>query len=250
MAAPVERVVTPIQIQAVDEIIANQAMGISFQPIVDLRRPALYAYEALARVLTSDFTGPAELFSAAADAKQVGRLGRMHRESATEICAGRPLFLNVHPNEFEEGWLVRPDDPIFKHRASVTLEITESVPLKYFEQCHSVLAEIRRKGIRLAIDDFGAGFSNLRYILDLEPDVVKLDRELVVGLRRDTRHYRLIESIVELCHRMNASVIAEGVETVDELRAIVDLKVDFAQGYLLARPSNPPPDFVWPYRRY
>ncbi len=63
----------------------------------------------------------------------------------------------------------------------MTVEITESVPIKYFSQCHWVLAEIRQKGISLAIDDLGAGFSNLKYISDLQPEIVKLDRELIVG---------------------------------------------------------------------
>ncbi len=245
-----ERSFTPIEFEAVDQIVALRAVGIAFQPIVDLRRPSIYAYEALARVVTPEFSGPAELFAAAAQAKRTGELGRIHREDAIRLCPGQALFLNLHPAEFDEGWLVRPDDPIFRHRHPITLEITESVPLKYFAQCHSVLAEIRNKGLQLAIDDFGAGFSNLRYILDLEPDVVKLDRELVMGLKPGTRHYRLIESIVDLCHRMGAKVIAEGIEVVEELRAVRELNVDFGQGYLLGRPANPPPDFVWPYKRF
>ena len=236
------------QVEAVRGIVAERALGIAFQPIVDLRRRTVYAYEALARIASPSFDGPAELFAAAAEARCVGELGRIHREHAARLLAGSPLFLNIHPAEFDEGWLVRPDDPIFRLRTPATLEITESVPLSYFAQCHSVLAEIRRKGVLLAIDDFGSGYSNLRYILDLEPEIVKLDRQLIVGLRSGTRQEKLIRAIVDLCHRMDSRVIAEGIETLVELDAVRALGVDYAQGYLLGRPANPPPGMTWPHK--
>jgi len=235
------------KIEAVHALVDGNVLGIAFQPIVDVRNHKAHALEALARSPTPRFAGPQELFAAAIQAGRVGELGRRHRESATRICAGRMLFLNVDPHEFDQGWLVRPDDPIFQHRGGVTLEITEAVPIRYFAQCQKVLAEIRRKGIQLAIDDFGAGFSNLKYIVDLEPEIVKLDRELVIGIRSGSRQHRLIESIVHLCHRMGSKVIAEGIETPEELHAVIVAGVDYVQGYLLARPANPPPDVVWPH---
>jgi EAL domain-containing protein (putative c-di-GMP-specific phosphodiesterase class I) len=244
------KTLTTEQIAAVHEIVDERRVTVAFQPIVELRRGSLYAYEALTRVASPAFAGPAELFAAAAEAHRVGELGRIHRENSIRLAGGHTLFLNIHPNEFDEGWLVRPDDPIFRLRTPVTLEITESVPLSYFAECHSVLAEIRRKGALLAIDDFGAGYSNLRYILDLQPEVVKLDRDLVAGLRSGSRHEKLIRGIVELCHRMDAKVIAEGIETVGELDAVCALGVDYAQGYLLGRPANPPPDITWPHKLF
>jgi EAL domain-containing protein (putative c-di-GMP-specific phosphodiesterase class I) len=236
------------KIEAVHALIAASALGVAFQPIVDLRTRKIHAYEALARCSSERFRGPAELFAAATEAGRVGELGRLHRELASRDCAGKTLFLNIHPAELDHGWLVRPDDPIFRHRGQVTLEITETVPLHYFSQCHSILAEIRAKGIQLAIDDFGAGFSNLKYIADLQPEIVKLDRELVVGLAEGTRQYQLLKSIVALCHDTGSRVIAEGIETVDELRGALALGVDFAQGYLLGRPAAPPPGITWPHR--
>ena len=70
----------------------------------------------------------------------MGRVGRTIRELAADNCPDAPLFLNIHPNELDEGWLVRPDDPIFAHEHAVYLEITESVPLTHFRFCHGVLA--------------------------------------------------------------------------------------------------------------
>lgn len=237
------------KVRAVHDLLDRQDVGIVFQPIVELRRRRLHAYEALARRTTSTFASTPEMFEAAVQAGRVAELGRLHRDQAVRYCAGHALFLNVEPHEFDFGWLVRPDDPMFRHRYAVTVEITESVPIKYFSQCHSVLAEIRQKGISLAIDDLGAGFSNIKYISDLEPEVVKLDRDLIAGVHGDTRQYRLLGSLIELCHELDAEVIAEGVETETELHSVIDLGVDYAQGYVFGRPANPPPDLIWPGTR-
>jgi EAL domain-containing protein (putative c-di-GMP-specific phosphodiesterase class I) len=237
------------KVRAIHEAVDSGNVGVAFQPIADVRRRRLHAYEALARPRTNVVTSTPEMFEVAIQAGRVAELGRLHRDQAVKRAQGYPLFLNIHPHEFDYGWLVRPDDPMFRHRWPVTLEITESVPLKYFAQCHSVLAEIRRKGVSLAIDDLGAGFSNLKYISDLEPEVVKLDRELIAGLTPDTRQFRLLTSLVDLCHRMEAQVIAEGVETESELEASIQLGVDFVQGYVFGRPADPPPDLIWPGTR-
>lgn len=234
------------RIRAIHEVMDQKQLAIAFQPIVDLRTRRIFAYEALARPQTPEFSNPIELFEAAVQAGRVAELGRLHRTQAVAHCRDWPLFFNVFPNEFDYGWLVRPDDPIFRHKRPAFLEITESVPLKYFEQCHSVLAEIRKKGICLAIDDLGAGYSNLKYISDLAPEIVKLDRELVAGIRMGTRQFRLLRSIVHLCQAMEAQVVAEGIETVEELTVVMAAGVDYCQGYLLARPSFPPPSATWP----
>lgn len=237
---------TAEQIRAVHRHIDDEVLQIVFQPILDLRTRKVFAYEALARPADGAFGNPLEMFEAAVDAGRVAELGRLHRIQAVRECREWPLFLNLYPDEFDHPLLVRPDDPLFRHKYPVCLEITESVPLKYFEQCHSVLAEVRKKGVMLAIDDLGAGYSNLKYISDLSPDLVKLDRELVANLRGGSRQFRLLQSIVHLCHEMEAQVVAEGVETLVELALVRAAGVDYAQGYLLARPEFPPPSALWP----
>jgi EAL domain-containing protein (putative c-di-GMP-specific phosphodiesterase class I) len=232
--------------EAIDRILAEQSLRLAFQPIVDLKTRQLFAFEALARSPLPLFQSPVQLYEAAVRTGRVGEMGRLHRAQATKACPDWPLFININPNEFDQGWLVRPDDPIFRHKHQVYLEITESAPLIYFEQCHSVLAEIRKKKVLLAVDDFGAGYSNLRYISDLTPEIVKLDRELVAGLREGSRLFQLVRSIVRLCKEMGSRVVAEGIETVAELGAVEIARVDFCQGYLLARPGLPPPQPTWP----
>lgn len=230
----------------IDKVLTEGLVHSVFQPVVDLATHAVFAYEALARCRLEALRAPPTLFEAAVKAGRVGELGRHLREQAVEACPDSPLFLNIHPHEFSQGWLVRPDDPIYWHNEAVYLEITESVPIHYFDQCHGVLAEARSKGIRLAVDDLGAGFSNLKYIADLEPAIVKLDRELVAGLVTGTRQFRLVRGIVRLCEEMEAMVVAEGIETETELNAVIDAGAHLGQGYLLARPAAPPPMPLWP----
>jgi len=142
---------------------------------------------------------------------------------------------------------VRPDDPVFSHDEQVYLEITESVPLTHFELCRQVLKELRaRGGVHLVVDDLGAGYSNLQRINDLEPQVVKLDRGLVLGIDRSRRQHKLVSSVVRLCREMDARVVAEGIETEDEFSALRDTGVDYGQGYLFARPEFPFPKISWP----
>ena len=232
--------------QLIDRLIEASLVTVCFQPIVDLRSCKAFAYEVLCRPQDGYFRTPIELVTAAARTNRMGPLGRHLRNLGSAQCPDWPIFLNIDPTEFDAPHLVRPDDPIFRHRRQVYLEITEAVPLRFFNQCHGVLAELRTKNLMLAIDDFGAGFSNLKYITELEPEYVKLDRELVQGAARGNRKFELVKSISLLCHRMGAKVIAEGIETVEELSAVIAGDVDYGQGYLLALPNNPPPPVFWP----
>ncbi len=225
----------------IPNVLSGGHLRVVYQPIVDLRTGEIFAHEALVRSDSPHFESPPALFNAAIRSQYGGALGRVIREIATANCPGYPLFLNIHPNEFDESWLVQPDDPIFAHPHPVFLELTEAVPLSHFALCHSVLREIRSKGISLAIDDLGAGYSNLKYIADLHPEVVKLDRSLVANAHRNKRLQILMRHIVRLCDDLGAKVVAEGVETAEELAAVRDAGAPYGQGYFLARPSFPAP---------
>lgn len=217
-------------------------LTVVYQPIIDLKKRTIFAYEALVRSTSPHFQGPPALFTEAIRSRYCGALGRAVRELTVEKAPPFPLFVNVHPNEFDEGWLVQPDDPIFHYEHAVFLEITESVPLSHFSLCHSVLAEVRSRGVMLAVDDLGAGYSNLKYIADLSPQVVKLDRGLIVNLQKGTRQHRLVRSIVRLCEDLGTKVVAEGIESQQEAEAILETGAHYGQGFFFARPSFPPPN--------
>jgi EAL domain-containing protein (putative c-di-GMP-specific phosphodiesterase class I) len=235
-----------LSLLAIQKIVQKEDLSVVFQPIVDMQTGLQFATEALVRCRVPELSDPPTLFRQAVAGKCCGRLGRMIREIAMPLCAGSPVFLNVHPNELSERWLVRPDDPIFAHDDQVFLEITESVPFSHFQLCLDVLREVRhRSGVHLVVDDLGAGYSNLGRIADLEPKIVKLDRELVTNLDQHTRRQRLVSSVVRLCTELGAAVVAEGIETQDECSAVCDTGVQYGQGYLFARPAFPIPRITW-----
>lgn len=242
---PPPRSVAPKSSSAIEDVAKQKQIYVVYQPIVDFKTGKPFAYEALVRSKSPLFPDPPSILSAAIEAKAMGRVGRIIRELASENCPDAPLFLNIHPNELDDSWLVRPDDPIFSHDHPVYLEITESVPLTHFRFCHGVLREVRGRGAMLAVDDLGAGYSNLKYIADLNPEVVKIDRDLVAGLRVSTRLHRLVAAIVRLCNDMGAQVVCEGIETYEEFAAARDAGAQFGQGYYFARPATPKPMYDW-----
>jgi len=232
---------------AIRALVAPSDLSVVFQPIVDLATGETFASEALVRCSVPQYSSPPVLFERAELLGCAGRLGRMIRDIAVPLASGIPLFINIHPQELNEGWLVRPDDPLYLHDSDIYLEITESVPLTHFDLVMSVLKEVKSRGeVKLVVDDLGAGYSNLKSIADLEPNIVKLDRGLICGIDHSSRQRQLVTSVVRLCRELDARVVAEGVETSSELAALRDTGADFAQGFLFARPSFPIPTPSWP----
>ncbi|HJL17647.1 MAG TPA: EAL domain-containing protein [Sandaracinaceae bacterium LLY-WYZ-13_1] len=224
-----------------------EEIRILFQPIVDVRERRTWAVEALARCTRPHFRDPQALFRAAVEQGATGRLGRLLREVAFDRCAGHRVFVNIHPHELSSRWLVRTDDPLGYHEAGVFLEITETAAFEYFDLCRSVLREVcTRTGAHLVLDDLGAGHSNLARFLELEPEVVKLDRALVRDIDTDRRRQRMVHHLTALFVDLGSEVVAEGIETVDELAAVRDAGVPYGQGYLFARPDYPIPEAAWP----
>jgi EAL domain-containing protein (putative c-di-GMP-specific phosphodiesterase class I) len=229
---------------ALHQTMSETVLPMVYQPIVELTRRRIFAYEALVRAKA--YRSPVDLIADAAAAGCIGQLGRLLRSSALVGCQNAPLFLNVHPEELTEPYLVQPDDPIFTHSEDIFIELTEAVPLQRIDLCLHMLAEIRDRGVQVVVDDLGSGYSNLRYLADLKPRVVKLDRELVTGLEKGSRRFTLIKGLVRMCEDLSAKVVAEGIETPGELDAVIEAGCHLGQGYVLARPAMPPPDFVWP----
>jgi EAL domain-containing protein (putative c-di-GMP-specific phosphodiesterase class I) len=227
--------------------LALNDLDVVFQPIVDLATRRVFAYEALVRCKWPSLNDPLVLFQQASSERCVGRLGRLIREVAIARCPGTPLFINVHPDELSASWLLRADDPIACHNHDIFVEVTESAAFTHHEQCVEVLQQLAaRKGVYLAVDDLGSGHSNLKRVLDLEPRIVKLDRTLVTGLDKRPRQQVLVRYLVQLCVDLGAQVVAEGVESYEELLAVGDTGAHLVQGYLFAKPSYPLPRARWP----
>lgn len=217
-------------------------LSVVYQPIVSMADEKVFACEALARCTRPGVESPTELFEAASRAGKTGALGRLLRQRVFAVRIDLPLFVNVHPLELSETWLLEPDDPIHSHHERVYLEITETVPLGCFEAFMGTLAQLRaRPHIHFVVDDLGAGFSNLRRISDLAPTIVKIDKNLITGLPHSVRQQRLLRGVVRLCHDLGAKVVAEGIETHDEFLAARDAGSHYGQGFLWGQPGFPLP---------
>lgn len=221
-------------------------IGVVYQPIVDLADGSTFAYEALVRCKVEEFRAPTTLFAQAEREQCCGRLGRMIRDVSFGSEVPAALFVNLHPAELSERWLVRPDDPIGFHSNAVYLEVTESAAFDQPELTRRVLKDVcERVDARLVVDDFGAGYSDVFRVLELEPDVVKFDRNLIANADQDPAKRDRLNYLVDLCTELGALVVIEGIETVGELRAVRASGAPLAQGFLLARPGYPPPQVTW-----
>jgi len=227
-----------------------------FQPIFRARSGELEGCEALIRMPPdSGFDTPYEAFQEAA---RVGLLVAL--ENAAMLChlkQARPhlgdhrLFLNVSAPLFSDtrfgaSWLVERLQEADLFPGRVVLEIPEIVRIRDFATFSRHLEPFRSEGFLIAIDDFGAGYTNLRMITDLSPDFVKVDRVFVDGISSHARKRILVEGVTSLCHRVNCSVIAEGVELAEDLETCLSAGVDFLQGFLFAHPSPAEEAFATP----
>lgn len=231
-------------------IIRDRKITPVFQPIVSLADGEPLGYEALARgPADSPLHTPTELFAVAARHKLLLALEHVCREVAIQqarmLAPGQQLFLNVTPEvindpEFRNG---RTKQVVLHHGLipeQVAFEITERTAISDFGNFTRALHHYRRQGYCIAVDDAGAGYSSLQAIAELYPDFIKLDMSIVRDIHNNPFKIAILEALVNLAAAMNSKIIAEGVETEDELMTVMKLGVGYAQGYLLARPANPP----------
>lgn len=215
-----------------------------FQPIVNLLSGATEGYEALPRCGGEGLTEPSDLYARAALEKRVGELGRAIRAIAVRECPGKPLYLQLHPSELRDRFIVQPDDPIFSHDAPLFLELTQPTLSGVAVQ---VIRELgSRCQVALVIDDFGVGPATLKQLIELEPAAVKLDPELVAGLDQSRRKQAVVRSLVHMCEELNARLIAKGVDCEAEAEAVSACGVVLGQGYVLGERAPLPALSIWP----
>lgn len=222
-------------------VLAHEDVRCVFQPVIELATGRPAGYEALARFDTGTPRGPDEWF---AQAHRVG-LGQQLEALALRVALetpGRPegtfLALNVSPRALLTAPVraVLPDD-----LTGIVIELTEHELFGAEGELEAEIAALRARGARVALDDAGAGYAGLQQIIRLAPDILKLDRALVHGAHADASRQALLEALIGFASSTGAAICAEGVEDLDDVRALVALDVTYAQGYGLARPGPP-----WP----
>lgn len=219
-------------------VLRNGALAAAYQPIVRLVDGALAGVEALAR-----FPGrkapPPERWFAAAHGLHLGvdlelLAARRALAGLDRLPAGIPLSVNASPLAVE---LPGFGELLGAYADRVVLELTEHHRVLDYGKLRAVLAPLRAAGLRVAVDDAGAGFASLRHILQVRPDVIKLDRSLIAGIDRDPRRRSLAAALLGFADGLGAVLVAEGIETADERRVVTDLGIAFGQGYAIAVPG-------------
>jgi EAL domain-containing protein (putative c-di-GMP-specific phosphodiesterase class I) len=228
---------------------ALRGLWMAFQPIIRTTDRTLFGYEALMRTSESTLPNPGAMLDAAERLGLLHELGRAVRAAAAatmEAAEDRGvLFVNLHTRDLNDETITSPDSPLSKLAGRVVLEITERAALDEVKDAPARVAELRKMGFRIAIDDLGAGYAGLTSFASLEPEVVKLDMSLVRDIDTNGTKQKLVRSMTSLCHDMKMLVVAEGIETPSERDTLVGLGCDLLQGYRFAKPGKPFPDFTW-----
>jgi len=222
----------------IHSILERDSVDVEFQPVFDLLDCSIVSLEALARFWTEPMRSPSVWF---AEANEVG-LGaelelaaiRSALQRIDDFPEGVALALNVSP--------ATALDPRFCElllgvAERIVIEITEHAQVDDYDALAAALAPLRQRGAQLAIDDVGAGFANLRHILRLAPDIVKLDLSLTQEISRDPARLALATSLVGFAGGVGARIVAEGISSDEDLTSLRALGVDYGQGFYLARPS-------------
>jgi EAL domain-containing protein (putative c-di-GMP-specific phosphodiesterase class I) len=213
-----------------------------FQPIVDLAAARVAGYEALSRFPGT--AGPDVWFTAAAECGVAAELEALAIGKALAAVSFLPddtfLTVNVSPHllgsdPVQEALGSRPD------LQRVVVELTEHTPVDDLVALRRQADELRARGALIALDDAGSGYSGLQQMATVRPQLVKLDRALVTGIDTDPVRAALTEMVGEFAGRIDAWLLAEGIETAGELAAFIRLGVPLGQGWVLGRPA---PDFA------
>ena len=253
-----EAVVQRLRLEAdLRRAIERREFVVEYQPIMRLRTREIVGVEALVRWEHPErgLVGPADFIALAEETGLIvpigawvlreacrhGRRWQLEREGegeerltvAVNVSArqlAEPAFVDAVASALSETGM----DP-----AGLCLEVTESVLIEDPDSSTDTLAALKALGVRVAVDDFGTGYSSLEHLRRFPIDSVKIDRSFVRGLPHSSEDVAIVGAVIELGHALNLSVVAEGVETADQLGNLQSAGCDTAQGFLFSRPEHP-----------
>jgi EAL domain-containing protein (putative c-di-GMP-specific phosphodiesterase class I) len=228
---------------------AVEGLWVALQPVVSPARRSVYAYECLVR--TREPTVPhggafCELAEQLAQSKSLDRTIRARVASMLTEAPELIVLVNLHPSSLDDDDLFSASAPLSAFASRVVLEITERASLTDMKAVRDKVTALRALGYRIAVDDLGAGYAGLQSLVLLQPEVVKIDMELVRNIDTTPTKAKLVSAVITLCRELGADVIAEGIETLAEFRALEGMGCPFLQGYYFARPGPAYPAVKWP----
>jgi EAL domain-containing protein (putative c-di-GMP-specific phosphodiesterase class I) len=218
-----------------------------YEPIVEVSTKTVHAYEALSRGPDgSDLHSAQAIFRAAEEQDLLYQLDCLCRRKALEGAHGLPkgtkLFLNVRPTAihdpgFRAEALCRTLEESQLHPSDLVFEISEQESIQNFEIFREVRDAYRRLGFGIALDDVGAGHASLKSVVELSPDYLKVDRGFVSRIDEDPARQQLLWALHTVAQKIGARMIAEGLDTLEELSTLGDLEIPFGQGWLFGKPT-------------
>jgi diguanylate cyclase (GGDEF)-like protein len=236
--------------QELSVAIKNGELSLYFQPQASSGRTVdaseIIGFEALARWQhpVRGFVPPSDFIPLAEESGLIVEMGEWILRQACQEAASWPkplqIAVNLSPAQFVHGDLVGLVHSILLETGlapdRLELEITEGVLIEDFERGLALLRRLKALGVRISMDDFGSGYSSLNYLQAFPFDKIKIDRAFVMNLGRNPQSAAIVRAVIDLGHGMNMLIVAEGVETLEQLGFLAEEGCDTVQGYLLGRP--------------
>ncbi|MGB6137668.1 MAG: EAL domain-containing protein, partial [Shewanella sp.] len=235
--------------------ISGNEFALYYQPIVNPNTGKIVKAEVLLRwQYNGQFISPDEFIPIAEESGFIVHIGEWVRTEALATLKqlqskklAVPLAINVSTIEFWTDDLQQRFLAYFDNKQVelgnnqlpyhlLTLEITESLMMKQQDNVSQLFIELRRRGMQISVDDFGTGYSSLSYLANFPVDQVKIDKSFIQKISMGTRHEALIEAIVSMSRALDLSIVAEGVETQNELDFIKQQDIEAVQGYFFYKP--------------
>jgi EAL domain-containing protein (putative c-di-GMP-specific phosphodiesterase class I) len=218
-----------------------------YEPVVDAKSLTVYGYEALVRGNEgSGLSSPAQLFGVAAQEGLLFELDCQCRRAAVEGAAGFPagakLFMNIRPTaihdpNFQPDALTRTLEGCGLAPGDVVFEISEQESIDNYAIFREARDNYGKLGFQFALDDTGAGYASLEAVLELTPEFIKVDRAFVKGIDQDSARQNMLRAFQTIASDMNSRIIGEGLDTLEELRTLGELGIQFGQGWLFGKPA-------------
>lgn len=236
--------------QTILELLDSNSLTTHFQPIFSSKDGTVYGYEALTRIKEDKRNiNIGELFKKAILTDTISSLDVKCRGNAISLASSLGinhinayLFINICPEALmDSAHSVGITDELADEwgisRERIILEITEESAVHNCKLFKEAVVYYKKRGYKIAIDDFGAGYGGLKMLSVIEPDFVKIDRHFISNMDKATVKFNLVDSIASACHRIGIKVIAEGIEQEEELKVVMNMGIDLLQGYYLYKPS-------------
>ena len=235
------------ELKEAERIISENLLSYHYQPIVSVSTGEIYSYEALMRPQSDLLRSPLQLIKYAELRHRLNDIERATflnvlgvMDSDPSFFHGKRVFINSIPKtSLEPDDKKKVEDLLTKYNRVAVVELTEQAELTD-EEFRNLKSRMDLMNIQTAIDDYGSGYSNVQNLLRYMPDYVKIDRSLLSGMQDDPKKKHFVREIIDFCHSNGILALAEGVETSEELRAVILLGADLIQGYYTARPAAEP----------